>query len=152
LDKANSSIDLHTGNIAFSLPPLDLLSEETLLNRLGNPHTGLVRTLDGKPLPPGMSKYLVWPANPAINKSNLDTAINKSNLDTPIKLIDFGESFLPGDKPQTLHTPLALRAPELLLGDQWDHRADLWTLGCTVSDTPKTCQKAVSYVVTRCSS
>jgi serine/threonine-protein kinase SRPK3 len=125
LDKANSSIDLHTGNIAFSLPPLDSLSEETLLNRLGKPHTGLIRTLDGKPLSLGMPKYLVWPANPAINKSNLDT---------PIKLIDFGESFLPGDKPQALHTPLVLRAPELLLGDDWDFRADLWTLGCTVSD------------------
>jgi serine/threonine-protein kinase SRPK3 len=124
--KPNLSIDLHTGNIAFSLPPLDSLSEETLLNRLGSPRTDLVSALDRRPLPPGMPKYLVWPAN---------IPLDKSSLEAPIKLIDFGESFLPDYKPQTLHTPLALRAPELLLGENWDARADLWTLGCTVSAT-----------------
>jgi serine/threonine-protein kinase SRPK3 len=124
--KADLLVDLHTGNIAFTSPPLNSLSEETLLNRLGRPRTNLVSTLDGRPLPPGMPKYLVWPA---------DTLVDKSNVETPIKLIDFGESFLPGERPQSLHTPLALRAPELLLGDKWDHRADLWTLGCTVSVT-----------------
>jgi serine/threonine-protein kinase SRPK3 len=102
------------------------MSEEAVLNRLRSPQTGVVRALDGRPLPPGMPRYLVWPAK---------IPFNKSTLETQIKLIDFGESFLPDSRPQTLHTPLALRATELLLEDQWDHRADLWTLGCTVSDT-----------------
>jgi serine/threonine-protein kinase SRPK3 len=103
---------------------MNSLSEKPLLKRLGSPQTGLVRVLNGGTLPPGMPEYLVWPAN---------TPVDKSSLETPIKLIDFGESFLPGGRPQTLHTPLALRAPELLLEDNWDHKADLWTLGCTVS-------------------
>jgi hypothetical protein len=127
--QADCSIDLHTGNIAFTLPPLDSLSEESLLNRLGSPRTGPVRAADGRPIPPEMPRYLVWPAN---------TPIDESILQTSIRIIDFGESFFPGERPQTLHTPLALRAPELLLGDDWDHRADLWTLGCTVSNTAQT--------------
>jgi serine/threonine-protein kinase SRPK3 len=101
------------------------MSEEAVLDRFESPETGVVRALDGQPLPPGMPRSLVWPAK---------IPIDKSSLDNPIKLIDFGESFLPNSKPQTLHTPLALRAPEILLGQEWDFRADLWTLGCTVSD------------------
>jgi serine/threonine-protein kinase SRPK3 len=91
VNKANPSKDLHTGNIAFSLPPLDSLSEGIDLNRLGSPRTDLVRALDGRSLPPGMPNYLVWPA---------DTPVDKPNVETPIKLIDFGESFLPGERPQ----------------------------------------------------
>jgi hypothetical protein len=129
-------VDLHIGNIAFTSPPLDSKSEETVLERLGSPQTGLVRALDGQSLPPGMPRYLVWPAK---------IPIDKSTLKTPIKLIDFGESFLAGDRPRTLRTPLALRAPELLLGDQWDFRADLWTLGCTVSHTTQ--RKSKLYLI-----
>jgi serine/threonine-protein kinase SRPK3 len=112
------------------------MSEEAVLDKLGSPQTGLVRTSDGQPLPPGMPRYLVWPA---------ENPINRSTLETPIKLIDFGESFLPGDRPQTLNTPLALRAPELLLGDEWDFKADLWTLGCTVSHTTQ--RKSKLYLI-----
>jgi serine/threonine-protein kinase SRPK3 len=91
--------DLHTRNIAFTIPSLDSISEEALLDRLGNPRTGLVRAFDEGPLPPGIPRYLVWSA---------DTPADKASLETSIKLIDFGESFLPGNRPQTLQTPLAL--------------------------------------------
>jgi serine/threonine-protein kinase SRPK3 len=101
------------------------MSEEIILKRLGGPQTDVIRASDGRPLPPGIPRYLVWPAK---------IPIDKSTLETPIKLIDFGESFLLDDRPQTLHTPLALRAPELLLGDEWDSKVDLWTLGCAVSN------------------
>ncbi|KAG9511646.1 kinase-like protein, partial [Aureobasidium melanogenum] len=115
--------DLHTRNIAFTIPSLDSISEEALLDRLGSPRTGLIRAFDEGPLPPGIPRYLVWPA---------DTPADKASLETSIKLIDFGESFLPGNRPQTLHTPLALRAPELLLGHEWDSRVDLWASGCAM--------------------
>lgn len=49
-----------------------------------------------------------------------------------IKIIDFGEAFLKGEGPDTLHTPLAVRAPEALFGDQIDYRVDLWSYGCLV--------------------
>lgn len=117
--------DLHTRNIAFTLPSLDSMSEKALLAKLGTPRKSLIRASNQGPLPPGMPKYLVWPT---------DTFAGMSDLETPTKIIDFGESFLPGDRPQHLHTPLALRAPELLLGDEWDFRVDLWALGCAVSD------------------
>lgn len=124
LEMANLSSDLHIGNIVFTIPSLDSISEEALLHRVESPRTGPVRALDEGPLPPGMPRYLVWPAR---------TLADKASLETLTKLIDFGESFLPGNRPQTLHTPLALRAPELLLGVDWDSRVDLWTSGCAVS-------------------
>lgn len=122
---ANLSSDLHTGNIAFTIPSLDSMAEEALLDVLGSPRTGLVHAFDEGPLPPGLPRYLVWPAN---------TPADRASLETSTKLIDFGESFLPGNRPETLHTPLALRAPELLLGEEWDSRVDLWASGCAVSD------------------
>jgi serine/threonine-protein kinase SRPK3 len=108
------------------------MSEKIVLDRLGSPQTGLVRASDGQPLTPGMPRYLVCPAK---------IPIDEFDLNAPIKLIDFGESFLPDDRPQTSHTPLALRAPEALLGNEWDSRTDLWTLGCTVSDPEQTHSK-----------
>jgi serine/threonine protein kinase len=51
----------------------------------------------------------------------------------PIRIVDFGESFLSNDIPDTLHTPLPVRAPEIIFGDKLDHRVDLWSMGCMVS-------------------
>lgn len=122
----NVLLDLHVNNIVFTMPSLYSVSEEILMERLGRPQTGLVRCSEGRPLKQGMPQYLVWSA---------DFPMDKPSLDNPIKLIDFGESFLPSNKPGTLHTPLALRAPELLLEDEWNIKTDLWTLGCTVGGT-----------------
>lgn len=72
-----------------------------------------------------MPEYLVWPARLPANDLNFE----KSS----VKLIDLGGSFLSDDKPKTLHTPLALRAPEVLFQGDYDLRVDCWSLGCTVS-------------------
>lgn len=50
-----------------------------------------------------------------------------------IKIVDFGESFLDNNIPDKLNTPLVVRAPEVILGERFDHRADLWSMGCMVS-------------------
>ena len=110
------------------MPSLDGVSEKLLLARLGKPETNPVNRAEGKPLAVGMPRYLVWPAS---------IRIEDSSLENPTKLIDFGESFMPSDKPTTLHTPLAVRAPELLLEQDWDIRVDLWSLGCMVSCSRK---------------
>lgn len=126
--KLNSSDllpDLHTGNLAFIIPEMKQLPEEELCKELGQPRTGLVSRLDGKPLEPGMPEYLVWPARLPLYDPQLE--------EKPLKLIDFGESFSLDDKPKTLHTPLALRAPEVLFQGDYDLRVDCWSLGCTVS-------------------
>jgi hypothetical protein len=96
---ADLLVDLHTGNIAFTSPPLDSMSEEAVLDKLGGPQTGVIRASDGRPLPPGMPRYLVWPAK---------IPFDKASLNTPIKLIDFGKSFVPGGKPDTLRTPASI--------------------------------------------
>lgn len=99
------------------------MSEEDLIKKITIPETGPVTRSDGKDLTAEVPKYLVWPTSfPA----NVPTAHDK------IKIIDFGESFQSEDRPQTLHTPLVLRAPEVIFGDRWDHRVDLWSLGCMV--------------------
>lgn len=114
---------MHTGNIAFTLPCLNSLTEEQLLKQLGAPETGEVTRLDGKPLGPGVPKYLVWPSC---------FPVSKAMLLNSIKVIDFGESFTRNVKPRTLHTPLAVRAPEVIFAEDIDFRVDLWSMGCMV--------------------
>lgn len=118
--------DLHTGNIAFTVPSLDSLPEVTLMEQLGPPRTSPVVRSDGGVLTTGVPRYLVWPTS---IRAGVPTEGND------VKIIDFGESFQLDDKLESLHTPLALRAPEVLFGDCWDHRVDLWSLGCTVRNT-----------------
>ncbi|CAD0032221.1 unnamed protein product, partial [Aureobasidium pullulans] len=116
--------DLHTGNLAFMIPGLKLLPEEELSKKLGKPRVGPVSRPDGEPLESGMPEYLVWPARLPANDPNFE----KSS----VKLIDFGESFMSDNKAETLHTPLVLRAPEVLFQDEYDLRVDYWSLGCTM--------------------
>lgn len=107
------------------IPGLKLLPEKELSKKLGKPRVGPVSRPDGEPLESGMPEYLVWPARLPANDPNFE----KSS----VKLIDFGESFMSDNKAETLHTPLALRAPEVLFQDEYDLRVDYWSLGCTVS-------------------
>ena len=50
-----------------------------------------------------------------------------------VKLVDFGEAFLPGQQQRQIRCPLVSRAPEAVLTSHWDLRADIWSIGCTVS-------------------
>ncbi|KAH8689916.1 kinase-like domain-containing protein [Talaromyces proteolyticus] len=92
--------DLHTRNLAFTMPCLDDLPEGEY---------------------PGVPEYIVRHAvyrlHPWSSLSN-------------IKIVDFGESLLQSAVPQTLHTPLPVRAPEIIFKDHLDYRVDLWSMGC----------------------
>ncbi|CAI6342237.1 unnamed protein product [Periconia digitata] len=113
--------DLHIRNLAFTIPSVDSLNEEQFCKKLGKPETGMVRRKDGKPLDPGVPQYLVRPFSyPA----------DSSLFSSPIKIIDFGEAFLSNDTPRTLHTPLPIRAPEIIFGEKLDYRVDMWSMGC----------------------
>jgi serine/threonine-protein kinase SRPK3 len=122
------SSDLHTRNLTFTLPPLDSLHEAEFCQKLGKPEVGLVRRDDGKPLDPGMPEYLVRPTSYPI-----DFSLSSHS----IKIVDFGESFLNNGVPNTLHTPLPIRAPEIIFGDHLDYRVDLWSMGCMVGSNPQ---------------
>jgi serine/threonine-protein kinase SRPK3 len=71
-----------------------------------------------------MPRYLVRPTSYPIDiKSSFRS----------IKIVDFGQSFLRGECPGVLNTPLPVRAPEIIFKDKVDYRVDLWSMGCLVS-------------------
>ncbi|BCR88234.1 serine/threonine-protein kinase [Aspergillus chevalieri] len=94
---------------------LEFLHQE----KIGHGEIGHVHRSDGKALEPGIPEYVVRPAG-----------THSWPLSNIIKIVDFGESFLQQTIPQTLHTPLTVRAPEVIFGDHLDYRVDLWSLGC----------------------
>ena len=108
------------------MPQLASMSEQELMDFFGKPCTSEVKRTDGKALEQIVPRYIVWPACPPLDRSICQNHI---------KLIDFGESFTPVCRPDRLHTPLSVCPPELIFKDRWDHRVDLWSVGCTVRKT-----------------
>ncbi|TQS33330.1 hypothetical protein Golomagni_06330 [Golovinomyces magnicellulatus] len=92
-----------------------------LLEELGSPITEPVKREDGKPLDPCVPAYIVQPASYPV-----DLSLSQQH----IKIVDFGESFSHNDVPESLHTPLCVRAPEIIFGQKLDYRVDLWSVGC----------------------
>ncbi|GKU06982.1 unnamed protein product [Fusarium langsethiae] len=116
--------DLHTRNLALVVSDLNSLNEEDFVARLGKPKTGAVTRLDGGPLAHNVPTQIIRPA--FFRKRDL-------MLSCPsIKIIDFGEAFFSDNAPSTLHTPLPVRAPEIVFGDRLDRRVDLWSAGCLI--------------------
>ncbi|KAI1158444.1 kinase-like domain-containing protein [Nemania serpens] len=116
--------DINARNIALAVPRADSLNEREYLDTLGQPDLGLVHRTDGSPPGIHVPSYIVRP-------THFKAKAVLQSLQAPfVKIIDFGESFLPNQTPATLHTPLVVRAPEVLLNDPIDRRADLWSLGC----------------------
>lgn len=100
-------------------------TEQQFTEMLGNPEIGHVRRSDGKDLEPGIPRYIVRPTL---------CWIHSWNSAQSIKIIDFGESFSDTTVPQTIHTPLPVRAPEVIFQDHIDYRVDLWCMGCMVGE------------------
>ncbi|KAJ5430932.1 hypothetical protein N7445_008664 [Penicillium cf. griseofulvum] len=113
--------DLHTRNLAFTMQCIAGLTEEKFIEMLGKPEIGYVKRCDGKDLEPGMPEYIVKPTS---------YPMHSRDLTQTVKIIDFGESFLRTSVPETLHTPLPVRAPEVIFQDRIDYRVDLWSMGC----------------------
>ncbi|KAJ5383744.1 hypothetical protein N7517_001655 [Penicillium concentricum] len=112
--------DLHTRNLAFTIPSMHGLPEERFMELLSKPDIGKVTRSDGKPIDIGVPEYLVGHTLYRREALSFDT----------IKIIDFGESFTLDKPPRNLNTPLAIRAPEILFNDRLDYRVDLWAMGC----------------------
>ncbi|KAK8208136.1 protein kinase [Phyllosticta capitalensis] len=115
--------DLHTRNLAFTIPCLDHLSEEDFCKELGDIRRAEFKRRDGGPLEPGLPKYLVGSAFFPKYSYPLSPSTN-------IKIVDFGQAFLSKSPPATVCTPLVLRPPEVVFGDPIDYRVDLWSMGC----------------------
>ena len=121
--------DLHTGNLALAIKDSQVLSETNIMKMLGQPEIGDVTTRDEGILEPGVPRYLVWP---------VAFPMPRSPDDWSIKVVDYGESFLRDQVPKTLHTPLVVRAPEVIFQDSFDYRVDLWSMGCMVRHQSRT--------------
>ena len=104
---------------------LDKVTEDVFFEILGKPEIGRVQRRDGKDLELGVPEYIVKPTSYRTRSWNSTQSI---------KILDFGESFLCTAVPHTLHTPLPVRAPEVIFGDQIDHHVDLWSMGCMVRE------------------
>jgi serine/threonine-protein kinase SRPK3 len=105
---------------------LQTISESQFFQSFGEPETAPVKREDEQPLTSNLPEYLV-------------RATSYMNDASPFigqtKIADFGESFTQDDSPTTLHTPLQVRAPEVIFQDHLDHHVDMWSMGCLVSAT-----------------
>lgn len=111
-------------NIAFCCSNLLDATEEELMEALGAPQVEPVARKGGKPLDDGLPTQLVEAAS-------WIEWVDEDYED--IRLLDFGESFLQGEEPERLAQPGKLRVPETIFTKSFDHRLDLWRVGCTVS-------------------
>ena len=118
-------VDIHVRNLAFVLPFINDMSEEAFISMMGKPEIRPVQRVDGQSFSePGVPDYIVQSAS--YQKPIL------MSLDT-VKIIDFGQSFLPTCVPQTLRTPLPVRPPEVIFNSETlDYHVDLWGMGCMV--------------------
>ena len=117
--------DIHTRNLAITIPGLESLDERSFFERLGSPHASPVTRLDGECLISNVPSHIVRPASFRMK--------DILQISPTVKIIDFGEAFFRHSVPDTLHTPLAVRAPEVIFGDTFDRRVDMWSAGCLVS-------------------
>ena len=116
--------DLHTRNVAVIVPGMQDLREHDFLDKLEPPVTADVQRVDGQALEDNVPRYIVRPTA---------LPMEKASLSHHVKIIDFGQSFTDGKASKDCHTPMTVRAPEIILGDMVDYRMDLWSMGCMVS-------------------
>ncbi|KAI1110044.1 kinase-like protein [Nemania sp. NC0429] len=120
-----SHADFHSGNVAFKLPDLDLLDEHQFFKKYGKPEISGVHSTDGAVATIHVPSYIVQPIS--LTGRAMRDSLSKLSV---AKLIDFGESFFEGQSPAKIHTPLPVRAPEALFGDNLDCHVDIWSMGC----------------------
>ncbi|KAK7545165.1 kinase-like domain-containing protein [Phyllosticta citribraziliensis] len=108
--------DIRTHNVAFTLPPMDHLTEEEFCQKLGEKVVKEKLPLNCFP------EYLVQPC-----KFSKELSSQWSN----VKIFDFGESFDASMRPKSLTSPRVCQAPEAVsCPDDVSHRVDMWSMGC----------------------
>ncbi|KPM36720.1 hypothetical protein AK830_g9868 [Neonectria ditissima] len=115
--------DISGANVVFAAKGLAHLSEQALFDIIGSPESSTLAHADGKPLSPSLPKYLV-------ESVDWEDWVDEDEED--IRLVDWGEAFAHGAEPTELAQPGDLRAPEIIFTGRFDHRIDLWRVGCTI--------------------
>lgn len=130
LPYANTSIDLHAGNVLLRLPAdFDQLSIEQLYKRYGSPASEPVIRLDGQPLEAGVPASVVPPI--WLGKASEEFTPSDSN----ILLGDFGEAYRPLTEHRCAsHAPLSFVPPEARFEPEQglSFPADIWSLACCI--------------------
>ena len=63
----------------------------------------------------------------------LEPTVGQSN-NMKIKVIDFGSACMAGETPYTYIQSRFYRAPEIVIGCQYGHPIDMWSLGCIAAE------------------
>src|SRR5271154_2554956 len=122
-------LDFTPSNILLRISGLDGLTEEQVIQELGEPQQAEVVTESGEtPTDPTAPKYLVYP----VDFRKVDSRF----VTDQACVIDFGESFKASNPPQDLGIPESYRSPELVLDKVVGVGNDLWALGCTLFEIP----------------
>lgn len=100
-------------------------TESALMTALGTPEVGDVNASYGSTLTSRVPKYLVAPSSLPLRSREPGGYL--------VKVVDFGEAHVRG-QVRDIHCPLVFRPPEAVLARRWTVQADIWSLGCTVSD------------------
>ncbi|KAL6820184.1 kinase-like domain-containing protein [Trichoderma sp. SZMC 28015] len=108
--------DIHLGNVLFRVSGLNRIPT------FDDSRIGKVSRKDGSPSEKGVPEYLVEP---------VEYKFDKNEILDEIQLVDFGESFLIGNPPKSVYTPMSLHPPELVFKHPLTEAIDIWNLGCT---------------------
>ncbi|KAH9874832.1 hypothetical protein J1614_004319 [Plenodomus biglobosus] len=112
--------DIQPGNLLFSVQGIDEIKEGELMQDESTTAIPLQR-LDGK-----MDRWA--PKNLYLKQSLHDRVKLTSEL--LVKLSDLGSAFWASQPPDSTVTPVALRAPELILRQRFGSGIDIWSFGC----------------------
>ncbi|GJJ15342.1 hypothetical protein Clacol_009618 [Clathrus columnatus] len=115
--------DVQPGNILFAIENISNVEEKELKQNETIPDTVTpIHRRDGK-----VDKW-------APKKVYLEQALYNYVPQSPdllkVKLSDLGRAFRPSDPPSKPAMPIALRAPELILGKPLSAAIDIWAFGC----------------------
>lgn len=125
--QTNLEPDFRPRNILLRLSNFEDLSEEQLIETLGEPSLDEVWTVSGEIPGPNAPEYLVREME--FNK------IDSRYITDQICIIDFGESYELSSPPEYLGIPEGYRSPELIFDNTIGMASDVWALACTLYET-----------------
>ncbi|KAF4444939.1 CMGC SRPK kinase [Fusarium acutatum] len=117
--------DLHTGNILACIETVEVTpSTEQRLEQAES---------DARPLKRKDGKKDLWAPSYLLEPRSLSDYFS-DGLDPLVKLADLGGAFTEESPLQATEviTPVALRAPEIILGGCLDQGIDIWAFGCLI--------------------
>ncbi|KAL1717696.1 kinase-like domain-containing protein [Schizophyllum commune] len=127
--------DLHLGNDGVANPQISALSQEEIMQELGDPDLTVILTVDPAKQTTSLPPYIVAPCDPA--EFYLRTA---GDADPQTKVFDFGNACKVGDPQPTWSCAVEACAPEVSFARFGEGKesipatkeADIWALGATI--------------------